>query len=189
MARRRWRLYRAAEPQRGPRVAVLLFVTFVLLVLVTRLVCNDGRGNSSFWPANGALVVAILILPPRLSLLTCLGGFAANLVLDLIPGVSLYENVLYSLLNVAMSYLAAFLTRSFCGAATDLSRARRLLAFSAISFVSAGAEAALGVALDPMSAQGARRCRTGFSGRSAMGLVWRLAHQPSSSSSRAVRRA
>ena len=53
-----------------------------------------------------------------------------------------------------MSYLAAFLTRSLCGAATDLSRSRRLLVFSAIAFVSAGAEAALGVSLDPMSDQG-----------------------------------
>ena len=86
---RRWRLYRAAEPQRGQDVAALLFTLFVVLVLVTRLVCNDDRGNSSFWPANGALVVAILVLPPRLSLLTCLACFVANLALNLIPHIGL----------------------------------------------------------------------------------------------------
>ena len=147
--------------------------------LVTRLVCNDEHGNSSFWPANGALVVAILLLPPGLSLLTCLACFAANLALNLIPLVGLYENVLYSALNIGMSYLAAFLTRSLCGAVTDLSRA-------------GGCWSSRPLPLSPRARRPrwespwilcplreASRYRIGSSGRSAMRSACRWAHRPS----------
>ena len=150
---RRWRLYRAAEPQRGPATAALLTGIFVALVLVTRLFCTDQIGNASFWPANGALVVALLVLPPRLGALTCLVCLAANLLLNRANGVGPYDNCLYTALNGSVSLLTAFLTRSLCGAATDLSRARRLLVFTAIALVSAAAEAAIGDLLDPLSTQ------------------------------------
>ena len=148
---RRWRLYRAAEPQRGIRVAALLVVIFVGLVLVTRLFCTDRLGNSSFWPANGALLVAILVLPPRLGFWTCILCFCANVALNATCAIGLYASVLYSLLNIGMAYLAAFLTRSFGGATTDLSRGRRLMVFAGISLVSAAVEAFFGNFLDPWS--------------------------------------
>ncbi len=150
---RRWRLYRAAEPQRGLATAALLTLIFVALVLVTRLFCTDQLGDASFWPANGALVVAILVLPPRLSVATCLACFAANLVFMDAATIGIYADVLYSALNVGLAYLAAFLARSLCGAATDLSRARRLFVFGGISLGAAAVEALVGDFLDPWSGQ------------------------------------
>ena len=148
----RWRLYRAAEPQRGIRIAALLVVIFVALVLVTRLFCTDRLSNSSFWPANAAMLVAILVLPPWLGLLTCLVCFCANVALNDTTASGLYAGVLYSILNVGLAYLAAFLTRSLVGATTDLSRARRLMTFAGIAFFSAAVEAFAGDFLDPWSA-------------------------------------
>ncbi len=150
----RWRLYRTAEPQRGPPTALLLLGIFTALVVIIRLLCNDQLSDSSFWPANAALVVAILVLPPRLGLWTSIACFAANLLLNRFAAFTLYSNLLFSTLNVAVSYLMAFLTRSLCGAATDLTRVRRLSVFIGICFFAAGAEACLGDALDPAVASG-----------------------------------
>ena len=106
-----------------------------------------------FFPPNAALMVAILVLPPRLGLCTCLACFCANIVMNRITNaMGVYPDFLYSALNVGVGYGAAFLTRSLCGAATDLARARRMLMFVAISFVSAGVEALVGDLLDPNSA-------------------------------------
>jgi diguanylate cyclase (GGDEF)-like protein len=142
--RLRWRLYRDAEPRRGVAAAAMLAGTFAALALVTRLVCNDQAGNSAFWPANAALVVAILVLPRRLSAATALVCFTCNLLLNRLTSYTPVDSVLFSALNVGVSYGVAFLTRSLCGAATDLTRFRRLATFAAIAFVSAAAEAVLG---------------------------------------------
>ena len=163
---RRWRLYRAAEPQRGVPTAALLALIFVALVVVTRLFCTDRLGDASFWPANAALVVAILVLPPRLGLATCLVCLGANLLLMDAASIGLYADMLYSSLNVGLAYLTAFLTRSLCGAATDLSRARRLLVFAAASFGAAAVEAFLGDLLDPWSAE--------YGGKLAHWVQWTL---------------
>ncbi len=147
--RRRWRLYRPAGLQHGVRIAVLLAVVFAALALTVRLLCLDRLGNSSFWPANGAVVVAILLLPRRLALYTALACFCVNLLLNHLTSYTPAQNLLYSALNIALSYFAAFLTRSLCGAAFDLSRFRRLSVFACIAFVSAGLEAAVGDLLNP----------------------------------------
>ena len=148
----RWRLHRTTETQRGLPTAVLLVGIFVSLVLITHLFCNDKFGDSSFYPANAALAVAFVVLPRRLGLCTGLACFAANLLLALMWSFGPYDVVLFSLLDVAVSYLVAFLTRSLCGAAIDLTRVRRLTVFIGICFVSAGAEACLGDVLDPVTA-------------------------------------
>jgi diguanylate cyclase (GGDEF)-like protein len=142
---RRWRLYRKAEPTRGLPTAAVLIAVFATLALFTRLVCQDSAGSTSFWPANAALVVGILILPPRLSALTSAACFSLNVLLNTITDYSPENSALYSALNIFISYLAAFLTRSLCGAATDLSRFARLARFGAIAFAAAAVEAALGI--------------------------------------------
>lgn len=150
---RRWALYRAAEPTRGARVAILLIVLFAGLGIVTRLLCEDQVGYSSFWPANAAIVVAILMLPRRLSLATTAACLVANLVLNRLTFYSPSESLLFSSLNLGAGYLAAFLTRSLCGATSDLTRFRRLATFAWISFASAGLEAAVGemyLSVDPL---------------------------------------
>ena len=145
--RLRWRLDHQAQPQRGVPTAIVMFGIFATLALVTRLLCIDQVGSSSFWPANSALVVAILVLPKRLAVCTSLACFVANILLNQMTSYTGFDNVLFSTLNIAMSYLTAFLTRSLCGAATDLSRMRRLSTFACIAVLSAGVEAAIGDSL------------------------------------------
>ncbi len=142
--RRRWQLYRPAAPRRGLRTALLLTAAFVALAFVTRLLCLDQQQSTVFWAANGAMVVALLVLPGRLAALVLALCFAANLVLNLITLYTPYESVMYCVLNVALSLAVAFFTRRHCGATTDLSRPRRLLSFVVIALVAASLEAGAG---------------------------------------------
>jgi diguanylate cyclase (GGDEF)-like protein len=145
MRSRRWRFFRPAEPHRGLPTAAALVAVFVVLALVTRLVCEDPTGNSSFFPANAALVVALLVLPPRLALLTTGVCFALNLLINAVTAYTpAADNLLFCALNVMLGGGTAFLTRSLCGAAIDLSRIRRLVTFGAICWFTAGIEAAIG---------------------------------------------
>ncbi len=121
---------------------------FAVLVLVTRLVCLDHAGNSSFWPANAAVVVAVLLLPPGKSTVVAALCFLVNLALNSLTPYRPFNSVLFCALNLGVAYLAAFLTRSLCGATTDFSRFRRLLTFGVIAFVASGCEATLGELLE-----------------------------------------
>ena len=149
MPRLRWQLYREPGPRHRLRAATLLVAVFTALMLVTRLACIDAHNSTVFWPANGVLVVALLSLPWRLSapvLATCV---FLNLVVNVFSDYSVLDDVLYPGLNIVVSLTAALLTRSCCGARTDLSRFRRLTAFGVIAFLSAGLEATLGELVDP----------------------------------------
>ena len=64
---RRWRLYRPAEPRRGLVTAALLFLVYLGLLYFGTSWGRDADANAIFWPANGAVVAALLVLPPRLS--------------------------------------------------------------------------------------------------------------------------
>jgi diguanylate cyclase (GGDEF)-like protein len=129
--------------------ALLLVALFVALAFAARLLCMDANETSVFWPANGALVVAMLVLPWRLSLLVSVLCFAANIALNTLTSYTPFDSFLYSAMNIFSSYVVALLTRRYCGAATDLSRIRRLATFCVIAFLSAGLEAALGDTLHP----------------------------------------
>jgi signal transduction histidine kinase/CheY-like chemotaxis protein len=135
---------RKADPVRGWRTAAALILTFCVLVVVTRLFCKDSLGNSSFWPADGALVAAMLLLPPRLSIVSVAACLAFNISANCFASYTVVDNLLFSTLNVFVSAVAALLTRRFCGAAIDLSRARRLGTFAALSLFAAAVEAGIG---------------------------------------------
>ncbi len=142
--RRRWRLYRPAEPYRGlPTAAALLFV-YAALTFVGVAFCRDSETNSAFWPANGVAVAALLVLPRRLGLLFSLTCLSINLVENAVGNLKLDLNLLYSGLNTALTFGTAFLTRTFCGAATDLSRIKRLAQFAGLAFGAAVLEATIG---------------------------------------------
>jgi diguanylate cyclase (GGDEF)-like protein len=142
---------RLAEPSRGLAAAALLVVVFVALASIIRLTSIRAGQLAMFWPADGALVVAMLILPSRrrLAVLACCFGF--NVILDLQSKYPLLQAFGTSTLNILVSYLVAVLTRWRCGAATDLSRSRRLAVFAPIAFLSAGVEAAFGESVFPVS--------------------------------------
>ncbi len=145
---RHWRLYRAADSRHGLSTAILLTGIFIVLVLVARQFCEDGEGNSSFWPADGAIAVAVLVLPRRLVALTCGACLAANVLMNVAASYPAYYAVLVAVLNVAVGVTVGLLTRGFCGAATDLTRFRRLAVFACICFTAAGLEAAAGCVLE-----------------------------------------
>jgi signal transduction histidine kinase/CheY-like chemotaxis protein len=142
--RRRWRLYRPAEPKRGLLTAALLLGLYTALVFVGVAFCRDSATNSAFWPANGVAVAALLVLPRRLGLVFSAVCLAINVVENALGSLDVDLNILYSGLNTALTFATAFLTRTFCGAATDLSRVKRLMQFVAVAFGSAVGEATIG---------------------------------------------
>ncbi len=146
--RRRWQLCRPAAPMRGLPTAFLLTAAFVALAFVTRLLCLDQQQSTVFWAADGAMVVALLVLPGRLSAAVLAFCFGANLLLNLITRYTPFESVLFCVLNVTLSVVVAFFTRRHCGATTDLSRPRRLASFVVIALVSASLEAGFGKLLN-----------------------------------------
>ena len=125
---------------------------FAALVFVTRAFCMDSLGNVSLWPPNGALVVALLVLPRRMSGPVMLACLAINLVANQVAGYPLNQNLLYSTLNIAVSLTAAVLIRRYCGAATDLSRFRRFAAFSVAVVVATMVEATIGECFNGVTA-------------------------------------
>ncbi len=147
--RLRWRPYRSAGRAHGLPMAALLVAAFIVLALIARLACLDPNHNTVVWPANGVLAVALMILPGRLSAPVVATCFLLNAALDLATGYTVFDSVFYSCLNVLVSALVAILTRSLCGATTDLSRFRRLATFGTIAFASAALEAALGELVEP----------------------------------------
>ena len=150
MTRLGWRVRRPAEPMRGLPTALLLVAMFATLALITRWFCLDFHQSTAFWPANGALVVAMLILPTPACLLVLLSCFIVNISMNSFTEYTQFESCLYSVLNIFSSYLVAILTRKLCGATTDLTRFHRLGSFACIAFVSSAIEAAIGETIAPV---------------------------------------
>jgi diguanylate cyclase (GGDEF)-like protein len=135
---------------RGFATAYLLVAVFVALALIIRIFCLDQNQSSAFWPANGALVVALLIMPWRACLFVLLSCFGVNIVVNMFTEYSAFDNFLYSVLNIFSSYIVALQTRWSCGATTDLTRFRRLGSFACIAFLSSAIEAAIGETISPV---------------------------------------
>jgi signal transduction histidine kinase/CheY-like chemotaxis protein len=140
----RFHLYRPSAPSHGPPAAAALFVAYVAIELCIWLFCRDISDAVAFFPSNGILLTAILVLSPRQGLAFCLACFSVDLVHNWIGRIDLPHAVLFSSLNQILAFGGAALTRTFCGAALDLSRARRLVIFSLIAAASAALEALVG---------------------------------------------
>jgi signal transduction histidine kinase/ActR/RegA family two-component response regulator len=138
------RLYRPADPRRGLPTAAALFLAYIAIELCIWLFCRDISDAVAFFPSNGVLLAAILVLSPRLGLGFCLACFSIDLAHNWIGRIDLAHAVLFSSLNQALAFGGAMLTRTFCGAALDLSRARRLFIFSLIAAAAAAVEALVG---------------------------------------------
>ena len=146
---RHWRLYRPGEPKRGPRTASIVFVTYIGMLLVGMAFIRASAGADfwpAFWPANGVLAAGILLLPPRLGIGLTVACFAMNFGTNTLGHLPVSENLLYSTQNVVVGYFVAFLTRTFCGAALDLSRAKRLLQFGLVALFITTVEALVSTA-------------------------------------------
>ncbi len=142
-----FQMYRSAQPARGLGTTVALIGIFAMLALAIRISCRDNHGSSPFWPANGAIVVALLVLPKRLAFPAVAIDFIINVWIDIAFKPDLGAGVFNALMNCGLGLILAILIRNYCGAATDLSRVRRLATFMGLSIVAAGATAAVGQAL------------------------------------------
>jgi len=140
-------LYRASAHRHGLAVAAALFVAYVAVELCIWLFCRDISDAVAFFPSNGILLAAILMLSPRLGLAFCLACFSVDLVHNWIGRIDLTHAILFSSLNQALAFAGAALTRTFCGAALDLSRPRRLFIFTLIALGAAATEALIGQVL------------------------------------------
>jgi signal transduction histidine kinase/ActR/RegA family two-component response regulator len=146
-----FQIYRPSQPVRGWGTAVALVAVFTFLALAIRIFCRNGEASVAFWPPNGALVVALIVLPKRLSISVLAVDFAINMVINLICNYDLNLTISTAVMNALLSVLLAVLIRKFCGAATDLSRVRRLATFVGLAIAAAALEAAIGLAWASMS--------------------------------------
>jgi len=140
----RLRLFRPAEPPRGVGTAMALWVVYAFTAMGVVMLCKDGAGITAFYPANGVIVAGLLVLPRRMSIWFCLACLVFNLCQNLMGQFDVGHSLLYAILNQVLCLIAATLIRSFCGAATDLSRVRRLAAFAIVVMAAGAAEAAVG---------------------------------------------
>ena len=141
---RRWRLHRPSEDQPGWRTAAALVGVFAALVALARVLEKDASGDISLWPANGVIVVSLLILRGRTSASVIAACLAINVAANLASAYSMFDSVFYSIMNLVISLITAVAMRRWCGAAVDLSRFRRMATFAVIAWVAAGLEAAAG---------------------------------------------
>ena len=139
-----WLPPRSGEGRRSWRTALALTVACALLTVIARFVCTDPLGNVGFWPSNGALVVAWLVLPWRYGIAVSVVSLGLNIWINSFFNYTLFQNVLYAGLNIEVSLVTAVLTKRFCGAAIDLSRLKRFATFALCAGLACASEAALG---------------------------------------------
>ena len=132
----RWRLFR----HEAGRVAGPPPWAYVLLFAASQLIGHWSvatYGAVLVWLSNGILAAALLQLHRRPAIAVVLACFLINIFSNLIrgdPGILLWLN---AVMNLVEASLAALLARRFCGAALDMRRPRRLLAFGLFAAVPA----------------------------------------------------
>ena len=100
------------------------------------------------WLSNGILAAALLQLHRRPAVAVLTACFTINLFSNIIRGDVGMLLWLNALMNMGEAFLCAFLARRFCGAALDMRRPRRLLAFAGYAAVpSVALVAAIGFGL------------------------------------------
>jgi signal transduction histidine kinase/CheY-like chemotaxis protein len=96
-----------------------------------------------------------LVLPKRLSFPVLFVVWLINIVIDIyLFRDGLGQAIFMAALNVFIGLFLAILIRNFCGAATDLSRFRRLATFIGLAVAAAAVEAAIGSAGASMGSAG-----------------------------------
>lgn len=123
----RWRLFRAAEPERGWKEAALLAGIFVLAVYLGAIWSRTEENSTAFWAANGVWAAGLLLLRPRVALVFTLVCTAINFGVNIVGALPMHLNIAFTTLNVVLSLAVAVMVRTFCGAAMDLGRLKRFV--------------------------------------------------------------
>ena len=142
-----WRLFR----HEAGRIAGPPAWVYVLLFAASQLIGHWSVATFdavAVWLSNGILAAALLQLHRRPAVAVLTACFALNLFSNVIRGDVGMLLWLNALLNMGEAFLCAFLARRVCGAALDMRRPKRLLAFAGYSAVPAVAlTAAIGFGL------------------------------------------
>ncbi|MDP3803459.1 response regulator [Brevundimonas sp.] len=126
---------------------------YVLLFALSQLIGHWSvatYGQVAIWLSNGILAAALLQLHRRPAITVLTACFAINIGSNMIRGDAGFLLWLNALMNLGEASLAALLARRVCGAALDMRRPRRLVAFAlfaAIPAVLATAAVGYGVVL------------------------------------------
>ncbi len=131
-----WRLFR----HEAGRVAGPPAWLYVLLFAASQLIGHWSVATFdavAVWLSNGILAAALLQLHRRPAVAVLIACFTINLSSNAIRGDGGMLLWLNALLNMGEAFLCAFLARRVCGAALDMRRPKRLLAFAGYSAVPA----------------------------------------------------
>ncbi|WP_396594633.1 response regulator [Brevundimonas sp. R86498] len=128
----RWRIFRHEAGQAAGPPAWAYVALFGASLLLG--VWSAGKYNAVvMWPANGVLLAAFLQLHRR----KAIAALSICLVLNVAAGLVRGDPPLFLWLNVALNFAQVFIAgtiaRRVCGAALDLRRPRRLLAFATLA--------------------------------------------------------
>ena len=129
-----WRLFR----HEAGRIAGPPAWVYVLLFAASQLIGHWSVATFdavAVWLSNGILAAALLQLHRRPAVAVLTACFALNLFSNVIRGDVGMLLWLNALLNMGEAFLCAFLARRVCGAALDMRRPKRLLAFAGYSAV------------------------------------------------------
>ena len=127
-----WRLFR----HEAGRIAGPSAWLYVLLFAASQLIGHWSVANFdaiAVWLSNGILVAALLQLHRRPAMAVLTACFTINLLSNIVRGdvgILLWLN---ALMNLGEAFLCAFLARRVCGAALDMRRPKRLLAFAVLA--------------------------------------------------------
>ena len=127
-----WRLFR----HEAGRIAGPSAWLYVLLFAASQLIGHWSVATFdaiAVWLSNGILVAALLQLHRRPAMAVLTACFTINLFSNIIRGdvgILLWLN---ALMNLGEACLCAFLARRVCGAALDMRRPKRLLAFAVLA--------------------------------------------------------
>ena len=142
-----WRLFR----HEAGRVAGPPAWVYVLLFAASQLTGHWSVATFdavAIWLSNGILAAALLQLHRRPAVAVLTACFTINLFSNVIRGDVGMLLWLNALMNLGEAFLCALLARRVCGAALDMRRPKRLLAFAGYSAVPAVAvTAAIGFGL------------------------------------------
>lgn len=147
--RGRWRLFRQdAARTDGPGLSAFLALYAGALALGT--LSTRTLDAIVFWPANGVMIAALLVLPRRKAMIMLAAGIGLNLLNNLVRGDQMPFFALNVAMNAVEAVLACVIARRVCGAALDLRRPGRLIRFGLLAvtptvLISASVSVALAV--------------------------------------------
>lgn len=128
----RWRLFR----HDGGREAGPPPLAYVALFAVCLLVGQWSAATFQaiiVWPANGVMLAALLQLHRRKAMAVLVACFVLNLASNTLRGDTMPLLFINAILNLTQVLIAAVLARRISGAALDMRRPRRLIAFALLA--------------------------------------------------------